>query len=75
MIQNGIIENFVELKHELQAEGVIFKSETDTEVVPHLVDALHRSGQSFEQAAFGALRQLRGSNAIVMMNTRMSRAS
>jgi glutamine---fructose-6-phosphate transaminase (isomerizing) len=68
VIQNGIIENFAELKHELQAEGVRFKSETDTEVVPHLVDALMQTGLNFEQAAFKALNQLKGSNAIVMMS-------
>lgn len=69
VIQNGIIENFVELKHELQAEGVRFQSETDTEVVPHLVDLHIKAGRPFEQAAFAALKQLRGSNAIVMMST------
>jgi glucosamine--fructose-6-phosphate aminotransferase (isomerizing) len=69
VIQNGIIENFIELKNDLRAEGVVFKSETDTEVVPHLVDLHIRSGSSFEQAAFATLQQLRGSNAIVMMNT------
>jgi glucosamine--fructose-6-phosphate aminotransferase (isomerizing) len=68
VIQNGIIENFVELKHALQAGGVVFKSETDTEVVPHLLDLHMQAGQSFEQAAFATLKQLRGSNAIVMMS-------
>ena len=68
VIQNGIIENFIALKHELQADGVTFKSETDTEVVPHLLDRYMQAGQSFEQAAFATLRQLRGSNAIVMMS-------
>jgi glucosamine--fructose-6-phosphate aminotransferase (isomerizing) len=68
VIQNGIIENFVDLKHELQAEGITFKSETDTEVVPHLIDLHMQAGQSFEQAAFSTLKQLRGSNAIVMMS-------
>ena len=68
VIQNGIIENFVDIKHDLQAEGVSFKSETDTEVVPHLVDGFMRAGNTFEQAAFATLRMLRGSNAIVMMH-------
>ena len=68
VIQNGIIENFVELKRELQDEGIVFKSETDTEVVPHLLDLNMKAGQSFEQAAFATLKQLRGSNAIVMMS-------
>ena len=68
VIQNGIIENFVELKHELQAEGVQFKSETDTEVVPHLIDLNMKAGQSFEQAAFSTIKQLKGGNALVMMS-------
>ncbi len=67
VIQNGIIENFVELKHELQAEGVRFRSETDTEVVPHLVDLYMRAGMPFVRAAFAAIARLQGSNAIVIM--------
>jgi glucosamine--fructose-6-phosphate aminotransferase (isomerizing) len=67
VIQNGIIENFVELKHELQAEGVRFRSETDTEVIPHLVDLYMRSGLSFTHAAFTAIGRLEGSNAVVVM--------
>ena len=38
VVHNGIIENYMELKEELQAEGVVFLSQTDTEVVAHLVD-------------------------------------
>jgi glucosamine--fructose-6-phosphate aminotransferase (isomerizing) len=70
VIQNGIIENFVELKRELQAEGVQFRSETDTEVVPHLLDLNMKSGKTFEQAAFATIRQLKGSNAVVMMSVK-----
>ncbi len=69
VIQNGIIENFVEIKNKLKTAGVVFKSETDTEVVPHLVDAHMRGGAGFEQAAFQALSRLCGSNAVVMMHT------
>jgi glucosamine--fructose-6-phosphate aminotransferase (isomerizing) len=68
VIQNGIIENFVELKHELQAEGVQFKSETDTEVVPHLIDLNMKAGQSFEDAAVATIKQLKGGNALVLMS-------
>jgi glucosamine--fructose-6-phosphate aminotransferase (isomerizing) len=67
VIQNGIIENFIELKHELQAEGARFRSETDTEVIPHLVDLYMRSGMSFTRAAFAAIGRLQGSNAVVLM--------
>ena len=38
VVQNGIIENFQELKNKLQKEGVIFNSDTDTEVIPHLIE-------------------------------------
>ncbi|MCS7056687.1 MAG: glutamine--fructose-6-phosphate transaminase (isomerizing) [Thermoflexales bacterium] len=68
VIQNGIIENFVELKHELQAEGVRFRSETDTEVIPHLVDLYMKAGMPFVRAAFAAIARLQGSNAVVMMS-------
>jgi len=68
VIQNGIIENFVELKHELQAEGVHFRSETDTEVIPHLVDLYMKAGMSFVRAAFATIARLQGSNAVVMMS-------
>jgi glutamine phosphoribosylpyrophosphate amidotransferase len=37
VVQNGIIENYRSLREELQGQGVVFKSETDTEVIPHLV--------------------------------------
>ena len=37
VVQNGIIENFQDLKNKLQKEGIIFNSDTDTEVIPHLI--------------------------------------
>jgi glucosamine--fructose-6-phosphate aminotransferase (isomerizing) len=67
VIHNGIVENFVELKAALAADGARFRSETDTEVIPHLVDRYMKDGMSFERAAFAAIGQLRGSNAVVMM--------
>lgn len=69
VIQNGIVENYAELRAELQQAGVEFLSETDTEVVPHLIDVLVRDGMPFEEAVFAALRRLRGANAVVVMST------
>ena len=50
MVQNGIIENYRGLREELQATGVVFRSDTDTEVIPHLLsqelDRLEASGQT-----------------------------
>ena len=40
VVQNGIIENFQDLKRKLEKEGVIFSSDTDTEVIPHLLKRL-----------------------------------
>ncbi|RMG64508.1 MAG: glutamine--fructose-6-phosphate transaminase (isomerizing) [Chloroflexi bacterium] len=68
VIQNGIVENFIELKSELLAEGVRFRSETDTEVIPHLVDLYMKAGMPFARAAFAAIARLQGSNAVVMMS-------
>jgi len=64
VVHNGIIENFRELRNELIAEGVVFKSETDTEVALHLVDrALQRSGDPIK-AVQESLPKLRGAFAL-----------
>jgi glucosamine--fructose-6-phosphate aminotransferase (isomerizing) len=64
VVHNGIIENFRELRAELQAEGAVFKSETDTEVALHLVDrALLRTGDPVKAVA-EALPRLRGAFAL-----------
>ena len=64
VVHNGIIENFRELRAELEAEGVTFRSETDTEAVLHLVDrALVRLG-SPERAIAEVLPRLRGAFAL-----------
>ena len=64
VVHNGIIENFRELRDELQASGVVFKSETDTEVALHLVDrALLRTGDPVKAVA-ESLPRLRGAFAL-----------
>jgi glucosamine--fructose-6-phosphate aminotransferase (isomerizing) len=70
VVHNGIVENFVELKHELQSEGVEFKSETDTEVIVHLVARYLKQNMSLELACHTAFAQLRGSEAIVVVSAR-----
>ena len=64
VVHNGIIENFQELKDELQAAGHEFVSDTDTEIVPHLIEQYYRG--DFLAAARRALRRLRGAYAIVL---------
>lgn len=65
VVHNGIIENYLEIKAKLQANGYVFLSETDTEVVPHLIDYYYQQLQSFEQAFRAALKDLQGAYAIV----------
>jgi glucosamine--fructose-6-phosphate aminotransferase (isomerizing) len=68
VVHNGIVENFIELKHALQREGVEFKSETDTEVIVHLVARYLKQKMSLEAACHTAFAQLRGSEAIVVVS-------
>ena len=68
VVQNGIVENYAELKEELQAEGVEFRSETDTEVISQLIERYMEGGQSFLVATQHTLQRLRGANAVVAMN-------
>lgn len=65
VVHNGIIENYQELKKELSAHGCEFKSETDTEVIPHLISEAMKSGKlSLVDAARKALSQARGAYAV-----------
>jgi glutamine---fructose-6-phosphate transaminase (isomerizing) len=67
VVHNGIIENFAELKAELQAAGHEFTSETDSEVVPHLIEANYKG--DFLAAVRAALRRIRGAYALAMFTT------
>ncbi len=67
IVHNGIIENFAELRAELVARGRRFASQTDTEVVPHLVCELVREGLPPEQAARAAVRRLTGAFALALL--------
>ncbi len=66
LVHNGIIENHEELRAELQARGYVFASQTDTEVIAHLVDSLY-GGDLFE-AVQAATARLRGAYAIAVMH-------
>jgi glucosamine--fructose-6-phosphate aminotransferase (isomerizing) len=67
VIHNGIIENFLPLKQRLKAQGHEFKSETDTEVVAHLIEEYRKGGMSFVEAVKKALKELDGHYALVML--------
>jgi glucosamine--fructose-6-phosphate aminotransferase (isomerizing) len=67
VVHNGIIENYLDLKRELQAQGHTFSTETDTEIVAHLVER-EMSGDGLENAVRRALLYLRGMFAIVLIS-------
>lgn len=70
VVHNGIVENFLELKADLEAEGVKFNSDTDTEVIVHLIERFLANSIPLEEAVRLALKQLRGAHGIVVLSTR-----
>ncbi len=68
VVQNGIVENFLELKEELMAEGVEFQSDTDTETIVHLVEHYLATGLDLVEAARRTFNQIQGANVVVLMS-------
>jgi glucosamine--fructose-6-phosphate aminotransferase (isomerizing) len=68
VVHNGIIENYMELKERLRKEGQVFLSDTDTEVIPHLIVSFLRKGMVFTDAIRHALAELQGSFAVGIIN-------
>jgi len=68
LVHNGIIENFLELKEELEERGVHFRSETDTEVMAHLIAERVEGGETLREALCGALELLEGSFAVAAVS-------
>ena len=68
VVQNGIVENFLELKDELTAEGVEFQSETDTETIVHLVEHYLATGIGLVEASRKTFNQIHGANVVVLMS-------
>jgi glucosamine--fructose-6-phosphate aminotransferase (isomerizing) len=69
VVHNGIVENYLELKEELTTEGVVFTSDTDTEVIVQLIERYAQSdGHDLTEATRRATQQLRGAHAIVVMS-------
>jgi len=66
VVHNGIIENYLELREWLESEGHVFKSETDTEVLPHLIEHFYKG--DLLQAVREMMARVSGSYAIVVMN-------
>jgi glucosamine--fructose-6-phosphate aminotransferase (isomerizing) len=70
VIHNGIIENYVALREQLVRDGATISSETDTEVISHLIEAELRKGDRLFDATRRAIEKLEGSYAIVVMSSR-----
>ncbi len=69
VVHNGIIENYVPLRQQLEAEGVPFASETDTEIVAQLVEAALVKGATLPSAVRQTLARLKGASAFVFIST------
>jgi glutamine---fructose-6-phosphate transaminase (isomerizing) len=67
VVHNGIIENYLQLRDELKAAGHVFKSETDTEVISHLIEERRKVSGSFEGAVREALALLKGAYALCIV--------
>lgn len=67
VVHNGIIENYLELREQLKGQGHQFSSETDTEIIAHLIEEHTKKGSSFEQAVRQALTEVRGAYAIAVL--------
>ena len=68
LVHNGIIENYQPLKQQLQKEGYAFHSETDTEVVAHLIDKYLQRGFKLAEAVRAAAKEVRGSYALAVIS-------
>jgi glucosamine--fructose-6-phosphate aminotransferase (isomerizing) len=69
VVHNGIIENFIELRAELEALGHKFTSKTDTEVIPHLIEENMKKGMPLVKAVHEAVKRLDGSYAIAIVSS------
>ena len=70
VVHNGVIENYLTLKAELESEGHEFLTETDTEIIAHLVEKYSRDDPNLEKALFQALRKMEGLYALAVISRR-----
>ena len=68
VVHNGIVENYLELRKELTAEGAVFRSETDTETIVHLIERYIARGFGLVEAVREALLQIKGAHGIVVLS-------
>lgn len=70
VVHNGIVENFIELREELSAQGVKFNSDTDTETIVHLIERYLDQGNNLVEAVRMTLVRLKGAHGIVVFSSR-----
>ncbi len=68
VVHNGIVENYRELRQMLEGKGHVFTSETDTEVIPHLIEDCLKEGGTLESAVLTASQRLKGSYAFIVIS-------
>ena len=70
LVHNGIVENYLALREELEAEGTYFSSDTDTETIVHLIEKFYSQKGSLCEALRASLKQLKGAHGIVVMSSK-----
>ena len=70
VVHNGIVENYQTLRRELVATGHVFKSQTDSECIPHIIEDCLAHGLRLEEAVVNVAQRIRGANAVVAFSTR-----
>lgn len=70
VVHNGIIENYKEIRASLEAEGAVFRSETDTEALAQLIGKKYQNTETLEEAVASALHEVRGAYGIAVMSVR-----
>lgn len=68
VVHNGIIENYLEIKQRLMDEGIVFQSDTDTEIIPNLIAQYYREEPDFLKAVTRAVKEFRGSFALAILS-------
>jgi glucosamine--fructose-6-phosphate aminotransferase (isomerizing) len=66
VVHNGILENFIELRKELTLKGHIFKSDTDTEIIPHLIEDKMKEGLNFKDSIIESLKLCKGAYGLAI---------
>ena len=70
VVHNGVLENFLQLREELLAKGHKFSSNTDTEIIPHVIEEGLKAGLGLKEAVADALKRVAGSMAIAVLSSR-----